>query len=128
MIDDKIIILKDQLEQVRKNRDLQRKSRDRVPFPIVAIVGYTNAGKSTLFNVLTGAEVFAELPTAAQQRILGPAMYAAYDDGAVSLTPAGDGSVVQRRDNARWGTMRTSRSLIDIVGADAALKYQQPKA
>jgi GTP-binding protein HflX len=60
MIDDKIIILKDQLEQVRKNRDLQRKSRDRVPFPIVAIVGYTNAGKSTLFNVLTGADVFAE--------------------------------------------------------------------
>lgn len=60
MIDDKIILLKDQLEQVRKNRDLQRKSRERVPFPIVAIVGYTNAGKSTLFNVLTGAEVFAE--------------------------------------------------------------------
>ncbi len=60
MIDDKIILLKDQLEQVRKNRDLQRKSRDRVPFPVVALVGYTNAGKSTLFNTLTGAEVFAE--------------------------------------------------------------------
>lgn len=60
MIDDKIILIKDQLEHVRKNRDLQRKSRERVPFPIVAIVGYTNAGKSTLFNVLTGADVFAE--------------------------------------------------------------------
>lgn len=60
MIDDKIILLKAQLEQVRKNRDLQRKSRDRVPFPVVALVGYTNAGKSTLFNTLTGAEVFAE--------------------------------------------------------------------
>ncbi len=60
LIDDKIILLKDQLEHVRKNRDLQRKSRERVPFPIVAIVGYTNAGKSTLFNVLTGADVFAQ--------------------------------------------------------------------
>jgi GTP-binding protein HflX len=60
LIDDKIILLKDQLEHVRKNRDLQRKSRERIPFPIVAIVGYTNAGKSTLFNILTGAEVFAE--------------------------------------------------------------------
>ena len=60
LIDDKIILLKDQLEQVRKNRDLQRKSRERVPFPVVAIVGYTNAGKSTLFNTLTGAEVYAE--------------------------------------------------------------------
>lgn len=60
IIDDKISLLKDQIEQVRKNRDLQRKSRERVPFPVVALVGYTNAGKSTLFNVLTGAEVFAE--------------------------------------------------------------------
>ena len=60
LIDEKIILLKDQLEHVRKNRDLQRKSRERVPFPVVAIVGYTNAGKSTLFNTLTGAEVFAE--------------------------------------------------------------------
>lgn len=60
LIDDKIILLKDQLEHVRKNRDLQRKSRERVPFPVVALVGYTNAGKSTLFNTLTGAEVYAE--------------------------------------------------------------------
>jgi GTP-binding protein HflX len=60
MIDDRIIHLKDQLEHVRKNRDLQRKSRERVPFPVVALVGYTNAGKSTLFNKLTGSTVFAE--------------------------------------------------------------------
>ncbi|MFA7275941.1 MAG: GTPase HflX [Pseudobdellovibrionaceae bacterium] len=60
IIDDKIVLLKEQLEQVRKNRDLQRKSRERVPFPVVALVGYTNAGKSTLFNTLTGADVFAK--------------------------------------------------------------------
>jgi GTP-binding protein HflX len=60
MIDERILHLKDQLEHVRKTRDLQRKSRERVPFPVVALVGYTNAGKSTLFNTLTGAEVFAE--------------------------------------------------------------------
>lgn len=60
IIDDKIVLLKEQLEQVRKNRDLQRKSRERVPYPVVALVGYTNAGKSTLFNTLTGAAVFAE--------------------------------------------------------------------
>ncbi len=45
---------------MRRTRNLARKSRERVPFPVVALVGYTNAGKSTLFNRLTNSDVFAE--------------------------------------------------------------------
>src|SRR5690606_19695844 len=49
-----------ELEQVSRTRGLHRGARQRVPYPIVALVGYTNAGKSTLFNRLTRAEVRAE--------------------------------------------------------------------
>lgn len=59
-IDDQIVRLRRQLEKVVKTRDLHRSARAKVPFPIVALVGYTNAGKSTLFNYLTGAEVMAK--------------------------------------------------------------------
>ena len=47
------------LERVKRTRNLHRKARKRVPYPVVALVGYTNAGKSTLFNCLSGAKVFS---------------------------------------------------------------------
>jgi GTP-binding protein HflX len=57
LIGDRIVRLKQELEQVRRTRGLHRAARRRVPYPVVALVGYTNAGKSTLFNAMTGAEV-----------------------------------------------------------------------
>ncbi|WP_417626147.1 GTPase HflX [Pararhodobacter aggregans] len=59
-IDEQMIRLRRQLEKVVKTRALHRAARRRTPYPIVALVGYTNAGKSTLFNHLTGAEVLAK--------------------------------------------------------------------
>ncbi|ONG52846.1 GTPase HflX [Pseudoroseomonas deserti] len=60
LIGERIVKLKRELEQVRRTRGLHRAARTRVPFPVVALVGYTNAGKSTLFNALTGAGVYAQ--------------------------------------------------------------------
>lgn len=57
LIDDRITILKKQLKAVRRTRQLHRKARKQVPYPVVALVGYTNAGKSTLFNSLSKANV-----------------------------------------------------------------------
>ena len=57
LIGDRIVRLKKELEQVRRTRGLHRDARRRVPFPVVALVGYTNAGKSTLFTALPGAAV-----------------------------------------------------------------------
>jgi len=59
LIQERIIRLERDLEQVKKTRALHRVSRRDVPYPIVALVGYTNAGKSTLFNRLTRADVVA---------------------------------------------------------------------
>lgn len=59
-IDNRILKIKKELEKVKKTREIQRKSRIKVPYPVVCFVGYTNAGKSTLFNRLTNAKVLAK--------------------------------------------------------------------
>jgi len=60
LIVDRIVKLKRELEDVKRTRALHRTARKRVPYPVVALVGYTNAGKSTLFNRLTRSDVFAQ--------------------------------------------------------------------
>jgi GTPase len=60
LLQDRIDRLKAELEQVMRTRKLHRAKRQKVPYPVVALAGYTNAGKSTLFNKLTGAEVAAQ--------------------------------------------------------------------
>lgn len=60
IIDNKILRIKKDLDKVKQTRQIQRQARSRVPYPVVAFVGYTNAGKSTLFNLLTAASVLAK--------------------------------------------------------------------
>ncbi len=59
-LDERILKIKKELEKVRQTRSIQRSARVKVPYPVAALVGYTNAGKSTLFNYITKAEVFAK--------------------------------------------------------------------
>lgn len=73
----------------------------------------------------TGAERFDALSAADQRYILGPGMYEAWKDGQVSLSPNAANSIVGRRDDAQWGTMRYARSLRDVVGPDAAREYSR---
>ena len=60
LLDDDIVKIKKELTEVKKTRELHRRARKRIPYPIVALVGYTNAGKSTLFNRLTQSNVMAK--------------------------------------------------------------------
>ena len=60
LLQEKIARLEADLEQVKRTRELHRRQRKKAPHPVVALVGYTNAGKSTLFNRLTKADVFAQ--------------------------------------------------------------------
>jgi len=59
VIDDKIVRIKKDLEKVKQTRNIQRGARKKIPYPTVALVGYTNAGKSTLFNYLSKSNVMA---------------------------------------------------------------------
>jgi GTP-binding protein HflX len=60
LIRDRMARIRRDLDQVKRTRSLHRGRRQRAPWPVIALVGYTNAGKSTLFNILTGEAVFAE--------------------------------------------------------------------
>jgi GTP-binding protein HflX len=116
LIDDRIARIKLDLETVKRRRDLQRRARRRVPHPVVALVGYTNAGKSTLFNRLTGADVlakdllFATLDPTMRGRVLPSGRKAIFSDTVGFISDLPTSLVVAFR-----------ATLEEVVGADVIL-------
>jgi GTP-binding protein HflX len=136
-IDEQLVRLQRQLEKVVKTRALHRAARAKIPYPIVALVGYTNAGKSTLFNKLTGADVlvkdmlFATLdPTMRSLELLdGPEIILSDTVGFISDLPtelvasfratleevlAAD-IILHVRDISHAGTEEQARNVRDIL-------------
>jgi GTP-binding protein HflX len=139
-IDEQLVRLRRQLDKVVKTRTLHRAARAKVPYPVVALVGYTNAGKSTLFNRLTGAEVlvkdmlFATLdPTMRSVKLPGggPDIILSDTVGFISDLPTelvaafratleevlGAHLIVHVRDISHPDTAAQARDVHDILGA-----------
>jgi GTP-binding protein HflX len=114
LIEERMRRIEQDLDKVKRTRGLHRKTRREVPYPVVALVGYTNAGKSTLFNRLTKAEVlakdmlFATLDPTLRQIRLPHGARAAVGYGGLHLRPA---------DHARFRLPRDAR------GSDARRRH-----
>ena len=142
LIRDRMAKLRKELEQVRRTRGLHRSRREKAPWPVIALVGYTNAGKSTLFNRLTGAGVMAEDllfatldPTMRRIRLPGvekailsdtvgfisdlpPQLVAAFRATLEEVTAAD--VIVHVRDIANADTLAQKRQVLDVL-ADLGL-------
>ena len=138
LIRDRMARLRRELEQVRRTRGLHRQRRGRAPWPVIALVGYTNAGKSTLFNRLTGADVMAEDllfatldPTMRSIRLPGidkailsdtvgfisdlPTQLVAAFRATLEEVTAAD-VIVHVRDIASAETVAQTRQVLDVLG------------
>ena len=138
LIRDRMAKLRRELDQVRRTRGLHRSRREKAPWPVIALVGYTNAGKSTLFNRLTGASVMAEDllfatldPTMRRIRLPGvdkaivsdtvgfisdlPTQLVAAFRATLEEVTAAD-VIVHVRDVANPDTAAQKRQVLDILG------------